>query len=139
MNSELENRLYTLESQMELVDSKGNKKKFKILIYIASILILIIFLLNYFTYTINKDILHNLDGEIYYIKRVDLVNTLYKSNASLNNETLVYEHEHEENANIMAFYYDDTNNIYTIKAMDSNSYAAVLSNRLLFVLHFKRC
>lgn len=26
-----------------------------------------------------------------------------------------------------------------IKAMDSNSYAAVLSNRLLFVLHFKRC
>lgn len=121
MHSELENGRDLLELQMKYNDTSGIKKKFKILLYFLSVLMLVILLHHFFTYTINKDILNNLDGELYYIKRVGLVNTLFKSDANLNNETLLYAHENEVNSNIADFYYDNTNNVYTFKAMDSDS------------------
>jgi len=60
----------------------------------------------------NKDIITKLEGQIYYTKRVDSVLTLYKSNANLENEKLVYSHvgkgnnQYGTNDNIIDFYYD---------------------------------
>lgn len=76
---------------------------------------------------INKDILSNLEGEIYYTKRVSSVLTLFKSDANLDNEALLYSHkgngedrEGGYNDNIIDFYYDSNNKIITFIAMDDD-------------------
>ncbi len=62
---------------------------------------------------LNKDILTKLEGEIYYTKRDDEALTLYKSEANLEDEELIYSHkgkgkidESDHNDNIIDHYYD---------------------------------
>lgn len=62
---------------------------------------------------INKDILKSLKGEVYYTKRDNSILTLYKSDASLENEKLIYSHKNkglisssDSNDNIIDFHYD---------------------------------
>lgn len=74
----------------------------------------------------NPEILKQLKGTIYYTKRVDGVLTLFKSDAALQNQTLIYSHKGkgrdgsgEYNDNILEFFYDKTNKIYYFIAMDN--------------------
>ncbi|MGH4051540.1 MAG: hypothetical protein ACREVX_09325 [Clostridium sp.] len=74
----------------------------------------------------NKDIITKLEGQIYYTKRVDSVLTLYKSNANLENEKLVYSHlgkgknQYGTNDNIIDFYYDIKSDSINFVAMNED-------------------
>ena len=78
----------------------------------------------------NSDVLDGLDGEIYYTKRVDGINTLFKSEAGLQNETLIYSHlgkgkdrNKDYNDNIIDFYYDSQSKIVDFVAMNDGSWS----------------
>jgi hypothetical protein len=93
---------------------KENIKK-KLLFLVSLIVLIIIFLtiFIYFKNISNSDVVENLEGQIYYTKRIDGVNTLYKSDANLQNEKLIYSHKGKGrdsygsyNDNIPDYYYD---------------------------------
>ncbi len=73
----------------------------------------------------NTDIISDLEGTLYYTRRVEGVSTLFKSDAQMDNETLVYSHEgkgqtqlSDDNDNIIDFcYYPETDHFQLI-AMD---------------------
>lgn len=101
------------------------------------ILIGIIILISVGPYTIigikgliNKDILTSLKGQIYYSKRDDGVLTLYKSDANLDNQKLIYSHKDkgltdsgDYNDNIIDFYYDTSTNQINFIAMNDGEFA----------------
>lgn len=79
---------------------------------------------------INKDILTDLEGEIYYTKRDDGVLTLYKSDANLENEKLIYSHkgkgkidENDYNDNIIDHYYDRNTDEIEFLAMNDGYFS----------------
>ncbi len=79
---------------------------------------------------INKDILTSLEGEIYYTKRDNDVLTLYKSDANLDNERLIYSHKDkgltnsgDYNDNIIDFYYDRNTSEINFRAMSDGEFA----------------
>ena len=89
--------------------------KIKLLISVSLVVFIgIVFnIFIYFKNTINSEIVANLEGQIYYTKRVDGINTLFKSDANLKNEKLIYSHKGKgkdnygsNNDNIIDFYYD---------------------------------
>lgn len=70
---------------------KINRKKILLVVIIISIILLFITLItNRFNILANSKILDGLSGEIYYTKRVDGGLALYKSDANLKNEKLIY-------------------------------------------------
>lgn len=76
---------------------------------------------------INRDIVDNLEGRIFYTKRVDSVLTLFMSDSNLQNETLLYSHQGKgkinseaSNDNIIDFYYDEDKNRINFLAMDED-------------------
>ena len=78
----------------------------------------------------NSDVLDDLKGEIYYTKRVDGINTLFKSEATLQNEVLIYSHvgkgkdsEKSYNDNIIDFYYDPESEIVSFVAMNDGNWS----------------
>ena len=107
------------------------KKKFlwgALLALVLCVLSLNVF--QYFSRNMHSDILSDLEGTIYYTKRVDGVKTLIKSDANLKNETLIYSHKGKGkdgygsyNDNIIDFYYDKTSQIMYFIAMNNGSWS----------------
>ncbi|MTI79787.1 MAG: hypothetical protein FH758_02720 [Firmicutes bacterium] len=97
---------------------------------LIGILLLILFIVisfnvfQYFRSAINSQLLSGLEGTIYYIERVDGVRTLFKSDATLKNKTLIYSHKGKGkvNDNILDFYYDKTNKTIYFIAMNNGSW-----------------
>lgn len=106
------------------------KKKLLLLI---GLIVFIVIILNIFTYlksTINSDIVKNLEGQIYYKKRVDGVNTLFKSDANLQNKKLIYSHKGKGkdsygsyNDNILDYYYDRERQTISFIAMNDGDWS----------------
>ncbi len=85
---------------------------------------------NYFKVHRNADILLNLDGQIIYTKRVDGVNTLFKSEANLKNEQVIYSHKGKGkdsygsyNDNIIDYRYNVENRIIEFVAMNNGEWS----------------
>lgn len=80
-----------------LSDNHKGVKKMKKKVVIVSLSIILIWVLFFIVDKVsisgNSDILKDLEGEIYYTKRVDSVLTLFKANANLKNEQLIYSHK----------------------------------------------
>ena len=79
--------------------------------------------------TIYKDILDNLEGELYYLKRVDGSLTLFKSDANLKNEKLLYSHKGkgedgygDYNDNIIDYFFDSEKNTLNFVAMHNGDW-----------------
>lgn len=84
----------------------------------------------YFKNTFNSEIVANLEGQIYYTKRVDDIDTLFKSDANLKNEKLVYSHKGKgetnygcNNDNIIDFYYDIKSKSISFIAMNNGDFS----------------
>lgn len=105
--------------------------KKKLLYLFGFIIITVIFIhsIIFFNSTINSNIVANLQGEIYYTKRVNGINTLFKSDANLQNEKLLYSHKGKGknnsgyNDNIIDFYYDIESGIIDFIAMDDGEWS----------------
>ena len=107
--------------------------KKKIILGILLFLIIIVissYIFRYFTNNTNPQLLSDLEGTIYYTERVDDVLTLFKSDATLQNRTLVYSHEGKGkdsygsyNDNITDFHFDKTNNTIFFIAMNNGSWS----------------
>ena len=107
--------------------------KKKIIVGLLLFLIIIVissYIFRYFTNNTNPQLLSDLEGTIYYTERVDDVLTLFKSDATLQNKTLVYSHEGKGkdsygsyNDNITDFYFDKTNNTIFFIAMNNGSWS----------------
>lgn len=79
---------------------------------------------------VNKDILNELEGEIYYTKRIDLTLMLFKYNCDLYNEELIYSHkgkgfanQSDYNDNILNFNFDIESKIITFTAMNEGEWS----------------
>lgn len=98
-----------------------------------SLIIIVIFTLsigNYLKAHMNSDILLNIEGQIIYKKRVDGVNTLFRSDANTNNEELVYSHKGKGmdsygrfNDNIIDYHYDLESGTIDFVAMDNGEWS----------------
>lgn len=108
------------------------KTKRIILILIVILILIIIrpFLVMEIKTLINKDILSELEGEIYYTKRDEMALTLYKSDANLQNEELIYSHkgkgkidESDYNDNIIDYYYDENREEIDFLAMNDGYFS----------------
>lgn len=107
--------------------------KKKIIVGLLLFLIIIVissYIFRYFTNNTNPQLLSDIEGTIYYTERVNEVLTLFKSDATLQNKTLVYSHEGKGkdsygsyNDNITDFYYDKTNNTIFFIAMNNGSWS----------------
>lgn len=78
----------------------------------------------------NRDIIKDLQGEIYYKKRIDGTNTLFKSDANLQNEKLVYSHKDkgndsfgDYNDNIIDYSMDTENDTISFIAMNDGDWS----------------
>lgn len=106
------------------------KKK---LLVILSLIVLIIVSFNMIKHVrniINSNIIKNLKGEIYYTKRVDGIIVLFKSDADLNNEKVIYSHKGKGkdsyggyNDNIIDFHYEKENDTITFIAMNDGNWS----------------
>lgn len=106
------------------------KKK---LVIILSLIMLIIISFNMFKHIrniINSDIVKNLKGEIYYTKRVDGILSLFKSDANLQNEKLIYSHKGKGkdsyggyNDNIIDFHYEKESDTISFAAMNDGKWS----------------
>ncbi|WP_010676630.1 hypothetical protein [Bacillus timonensis] len=104
-----------------------------VIITILFLLASIVIFLNgfqYFKSTMNANLLEDVEGTIYYTKRVDGVLTLFKSDASLQNETLIYSHKGKgkdnyggNNDNIIDFHYDKAYQTISFIAMHDGSWS----------------
>ncbi|MGE5627590.1 MAG: hypothetical protein ACM3X7_05660 [Solirubrobacterales bacterium] len=106
------------------------KKKFLISLALVVTLIFGYNLFIYVTNRINSKIAANLKGEIYYTKRVNDVLTLFKSDANLQNEKLIYSHKGQSNDiyggynnNIIDFYYDGKTKTVSFIAMNNGDFS----------------
>ncbi len=72
--------------------------------------------------TWESDVVTDLQGKIYYTKRVDGVLQLFSANANLTDEKLIYSHSGEENNNIIDFYYDKEADLIYFIAMDNREW-----------------
>jgi hypothetical protein len=97
---------------------------FIVIIFIVSIVF------PYFSSTMHSELLADLEGTIYYSKRVDGVTTLFKSDATLKNETLIYCHKGKGkdgfgsyNDNIIDFYYDKSSQTMFFTAMNKGDWS----------------
>jgi hypothetical protein len=108
------------------------KKK---LLYLGSLIVFIVISFNIFIYlkntiTINSDVVENLKGQIYYTKRINGVKTLFKSDANLQNEKLIYSHMGKGkdsygsyNDNILDYYYDMESETISFIAMNNGDWS----------------
>ncbi|MGL4336678.1 MAG: hypothetical protein ACRCST_07270 [Turicibacter sp.] len=93
----------------------------KIILLIISLLfiLIVLFIANAKQTHFNARVLSELGGDIIYLRRdEDLVLKLYKSQANLENEMLIYEHSALENSNIIGFSYDEVTDLITFGAFD---------------------
>lgn len=105
-------------------------KKKKAIGIIIGLIIVLIFAYNPVKNKINSRILNDLNGEIYYTKRVDGVLTLFKSMANLENEKLLYSHKGKGkdnyggyNDNIPDFFYDKESGGINFIAMNNGKWS----------------
>jgi hypothetical protein len=107
------------------------KTKIKILFIVVGIFVMMALLPTVYVNLrniFNSDVLDDLKGEIYYTRRVDGTNTLFKSGANLQNEILIYSHigkgmdnHNSYNDNIIDFYYDlESENLRFIAMNEGN-------------------
>lgn len=111
----------------------GDKNVKKRLLISVSLVVFIGIAFNIFIYlknTINSEIVANLEGQIYYTKRVDGINTIFKSDANLKNEKLIYSHKGKgkdnygsNNDNIMDYYYDIKSKTISFIAMNNGDWS----------------
>ncbi|PFR22795.1 hypothetical protein COK19_21010 [Bacillus cereus] len=107
------------------------KKKIIVGLLLLILIIIISFnIFQHFTSTTNSQVLSDLEGTIYYTERVDGVLTLFKSDATLQNKTLIYSHKGkgkdsygDYNDNILDFYYDKTSKTIYFIAMNNGSWS----------------
>ena len=99
------------------------------MIGIAVMIIVLSLAMFYQRSEIKREILEKLDGEIYYLKRVDGVRMLFKSDADLSNEQVIYSHKGrgmdssgEYNDNILSFYYDQETESIEFIAMNEGEW-----------------
>ena len=78
---------------------------------------------SYFTYGINSKMLDSIEGQIHYSKRIDGDSVILTSDANLQNEFIVYQHDGEVNNNIIQFYYDKSDESYYFIAMDNGEWS----------------
>ena len=107
--------------------------KKKLIMGILLLIFLIVVSLNVFQYfrsNIHSELLSGLEGTVYYIERVDGVRTLFKSDATLKNKTLIYSHKGkgkdsygDYNDNILDFYYEKTSQTFYFIAMNNGSWS----------------
>lgn len=86
-------------------------------------------ILHYLSNITYPEILSNLEGTVYYTERVDGVNTLFKSDATLQNKILIYSNKGkgktglgDYNDNIVDFYYDKTSQTIHFIAMNNGNW-----------------
>ena len=107
-------------------------KKFLVVVSIIVIVISLPTVYNHLKNISNSDILNNLEGKIYYTKRIDGVNTLFKSDATLQNEILIYSHlgkgkgRYGNNDNIIEYYYDSKSKTVSFIAMNDGNWSLFL-------------
>lgn len=97
---------------------KLSRKKIIIVVVIITVL-LISLIANKIKISVNAEILNNLKGQVFYTKRVDGVLTLYKADADMKNEKLIYSNvgngnydNGDKNDNIIDFcYFPETGRI----------------------------
>ncbi|WP_226682892.1 hypothetical protein [Sutcliffiella horikoshii] len=107
------------------------KKKIIIGLLLVSVISVVSFkLFQNSTSNINPEVLTDLEGTIYFTERVDGVLTLFKSDANLQNKTLVYSHNGkgndglgDYNDNIIEFYYNQAEETVYFIAMDNGSWS----------------
>lgn len=106
------------------------KKKLLILVSVVVFVVIAFNIFIYFKNTINSEIVANLEGEFYYLKRVDDINTLFKSDANLKNEKLIYSHKGKgkdnygnNNDNIIDYYYDIKSKTVSFIAMNNGDWS----------------
>ncbi|QED47942.1 hypothetical protein [Cytobacillus dafuensis] len=107
------------------------KKKIILRFLLLIIIIVISFnIFQYFTSNTNSQLLSDLEGTVYYTERIEGVLTLFKSDASLQNKTLIYSHKGkgndsygDYNDNIIDFYYDKTSKTIYFIAMNNGSWS----------------
>lgn len=107
--------------------------KKKSVIVILLLIVTIVISLNVFQYLrskIHSELLSDLEGTIYYTERVEGVLTLFKSDATQENKTLIYSHKGkgkdsygDYNDNILDFYYDKTSKTIYFIAMNNGSWS----------------
>lgn len=101
------------------------KKNIKIIMgVIVSLFIIIVGLFGYncIDKPYNENLLNKLNGDILYLKRdTDLVMKIYKSNANLKDEQLIYAYnEYSDNNNILSIDYDKDRDVIRFVAYDKN-------------------
>lgn len=106
------------------------KKRILIIVSLVILIMISFSLFKYIRNVINADIVRNLKGEIYYTKRVDGVLVLFKSDADLKNEKLIYSHKGKGkdsyvgyNDNIIDFHYEKENDTITFVAMNDGNWS----------------
>ncbi len=103
--------------------------KITILILIGLITMLILFLV-FTQIQLQDDFLPELNGQLYYLKRMGGINILFKSDADLQNEKIVYSHrgkgmdsQGDSNDNIYTYYYDAENKVINFIAMHEGEWS----------------
>ncbi|MDF2854872.1 MAG: hypothetical protein K0Q87_723, partial [Neobacillus sp.] len=107
------------------------KKKLVIAILLLIVIIVISFyVFQYLRSNIHSELLSDLEGTIYYTERVEGVLTLFKSDATQENKTLIYSHKGkgkdsygDYNDNILDFYYDKISKTIYFIAMSNGSWS----------------
>lgn len=108
---------------------KQRTKRIMLITFSVSLCIIFIMLLETINEPVDNDILNNLDGDIFYTKRVNGVLTLFKSKASMDDEELLYSHVGRGNDsyggfndNILDFFYDKESQSCTFIAMSNGEW-----------------
>ncbi len=109
-------------------------KRKKWLLWVSALLVLMLTLSLVLTYrnitSIQADAFADLEGTIYYTRRVDGVTTLFKADAKMQEETLIYSHvgkgktdDGSYNDNIIAFHYDNQTEMISFVAMHEGNWS----------------
>jgi hypothetical protein len=106
------------------------KRKFLIVSFCLILIATLFFFFEKTTNSVDSELLSNLEGEIYYTKRVDQILTLFKSDGSLKNEQMIYSHKGQgedgygsNNDNIIDYYVDRENANISLIAMNKGNWS----------------
>jgi len=82
------------------------QKKTKVLIALVLFLVILFRSIHFYTEMKRDSFLENVNGKIYYLKRDEGILKLYKSDADLKNEELIYSHYEKGETNFNSFRHD---------------------------------
>lgn len=108
----------------------GMKKKTKVFIITIFVVVILVSIIHVFLNMNNESFLENVEGKIYYLKRDEGILKLYKSDANLKNEELIYSHYKKGktnygtyNDNISDFRYYSDSGVIEFEAMHDGEWS----------------